>query len=209
MEPRYGSQDWLISKIGRYKAELYRVAETAVARHSALPTVVLLDYTPNAHASSLNSFVIAEAKKAFEGVKGSVFIKKNGTTYHQVAKCWIWYKQLGDDDEPSNYPTDTALSMEQGDLPFPGQESHFLVVLGFGLDPTGQKLRTVRLLRRCANRHNNYYIELEQVQATGSKVVAMPQAAPEPKLPRVVLRRGPEQKFLNELNENNKKSGSE
>lgn len=208
MEPRYGSQDWLISKIGRYKAQLYRAVEIAVARHAALPPEALLDYTANAHASSLNSFVLAEAKKAFDGVKGSIFIGKNGTTYHQMSRCWIWYKQLGDDDEPSNYPTDTALSMEQGELPFPGEDSHFLVVLGFGLDATRQKLRTVRLLRRCANRHNNYYIEIEQVQATGSKIVAMPQATPEPKRARVVLRKGPEQKFLDELNENEKKSGS-
>ena len=113
-----GSQDWAISKLGKYRHLFWGISEEALARLNALPPSERLPWNPRVFADVLNSYVIDGARRAFEGKPNSRFVEENNTTYHLLNGCALWYKKLGSDGLPSNYPTETALDLMQGAFPF-------------------------------------------------------------------------------------------
>ncbi len=142
----------------------------------------------------MNSFVIDEARKAFDGHGGSKFLEANGTTYHLLNECVLWYKQLGTDGLPSNYPTDTAQVLMQGSFPF--LPKRFLLVVGFRLDEAMQKVKRVEIQRFNGIGEMQFYIELEKT-VSPARVITMPHGVPAAKAKsRVTIKRGPEHKEL-------------
>lgn len=143
-------------------------------------------------ADVLNSFIIDEVKTAFDGVKDSSFITGNNTTYHRLNGCVLWYKQLGEDGLPSNYPTLSANQMLQGQFDF--MPAELLVVVGFQLDAIKRKLPRIEIIRFGPGRRIEFVIEVLQV--AGPQVMPMPTApaVPRPRRVKVALKNGFEQK---------------
>jgi hypothetical protein len=189
-----GSQDWVVSKLRGSKDLLWKIPVAALATYNSIEPSLRLPLNTRAIASALNCYVLDEARRLFDGVRNSKFIETNGTTYHLLDGCVLWYKQLGPDGMPSNYPTETADSMMQGNFPFMPQR--VLLVVGFQLDATLQGIKSVVIQRFNAARRLQFYIELEQVLAK-PRVLKMPTIAATVKAKtRVKIKRGPEQKEL-------------
>ncbi len=189
-----GSQDWVISKLNASKSRLCEAPETALARFHKIDPTLRLCWNARTIANVLNCNVIDEARRLFQGVRNSSFYAANGTTYHLLNDCVLWYKQLGDDGLPSNYPTSTALEMMQGTFSFMPQR--VLLVVGFQLDEAIQKVRQVVIQRFSMSGQMQFYIELEKI-VTKPHVIQMPSHdTPAGTRTRVKVKRGPEQKEL-------------
>jgi hypothetical protein len=104
----FGSQDWAVSKIRNVRHLLWDIPEAALTTYNTIPPALRLPWNARITANVLNGYVIDEARRRFDGVRGSEFLNTNGTTYHLFNGCVLWYKQLGEDGFPSNYPTETA-----------------------------------------------------------------------------------------------------
>ena len=190
-----GSQDWVVSKIRGVRELLWDVPAAALATYGKIDPALRLPWNPRTVANVLNSYVLDEARRQFAGVKNSRFFDANGTSYHLLNGCALWYKQLGVDGFPSNYPTDLALEMMQGRFSFMPQR--ILLVVGFQVDDAMQAIKSVVIQRFHSVRQLKFYIELEKVTAK-SRVIEMPShstVATGTKT-RIRIKRGPEQKEL-------------
>lgn len=194
--PPFDSQDWAISKIRSVRHLLWDVPEAALKNYNAIPHAFRVPWTPRATADVLNSYVLDEAKRRFEGVRGSDFFPKNGTTYQTFRGAVFWYKQLGVDGLPSNYPTPTAEEMMQGTFPFARQKP--LLVLGFKVDETMQNIKSVVIQRFNSLGKLRYFIELEKVATAKARVYQMSSQSNDGVATRtgIKIRRGPEQNEL-------------
>jgi hypothetical protein len=190
-----GSQDWAVSKLRGVSHLLWEIPEAALAAYNAIPPIHRLPWNPRIIANVLNGYVIDEARRRFEGTRNSDFFDKNGTTYHLFNGCVLWYKQLGSDGFPSNYPTETALEMMQGCFPYAPMRP--ILVLGFEVDEAIQTLKRVVVQRFYSSGRLRYYIELEKVIAR-SRVIEMPSQITEALTTRTRIRiqRGPKQREL-------------
>lgn len=188
-----GSQDWVVSKLHRCRSLLREVPEAALQTFNSIDPALRLPLDARATASVLNSYVIDAARKIFDGESNSNFLSTNGTTYHLLNGCVLWYKQLGSDGLPSNYQTDTAQLLMQGEFPF--VEKRVLLVVGFRFDASMRQVERVEI-QRFRGDAMQFYIELEKVVSKG-KLIAMPsgQTQAKPKT-RVTIKRGPEQKEI-------------
>lgn len=185
-----GSQDWVVSKLQRCKTLLREVPEIALETFNTMDAALRLPLDARATASVLNSYVIDAARKVFDGESNSRFLCTNGTTYHLLNGCVLWYKQLGSDGLPSNYQTDTAQLLMQGTFPF--LEKRVLLVVGFRFDAAMQQVDRVEI-QRFRGDSMQFFIELEKV-VSKTKVIAMPSGQPQAKpKSRVTIKRGPEQ----------------
>lgn len=193
--PEIGSQDWTVLKLRSVRDILWEIPEAALAAYNAIPPIHRLPWNPRITANVLNGYVIDEARRRFEGVRGSDFFDKNGTTYHLYNGCVLWYKQLGSDGFPSNYPTETALEMMQGCFKFAPKRP--ILVLGFEVDAALQSLSRVLVQRFYSSGRLRFYIELEKVTSQ-SRVIEMPSHTTEALRTRTLIRikRGPEQREL-------------
>ena len=194
-----GSQDWVVAKLTRNRRLLREIPETALETYNKIDPSLRLPWNARTVATVMNSFVIDEARRMFDGESSSKFLEANGTTYHLLNDCVLWYKQLGTDGLPSNYPTDTAQVMMQGSFPFLPKK--VLLVVGFRFDEPMQKVEKVEIQRFNSIGLMQFYIELEKTVAP-TRVIAMPpgQSPAKPKT-RVAIKRGPEQKELVSGNE--------
>jgi len=193
---KWGSQDWVISKIKTARHLLWDVPAAALARYQTIDPLMRVTFPPRTTANIMNSLVIDEARKQFCGVRGSQFLDANQTTYHLLNGCALWYKQLGSDGFPSNYPTDLAQELMQGTFPFAPQR--LLLVLGFQFDEALQSLKKVVIQRFMSAGFCKFYIELEKVTPK-AQVIEMPSqmhAATLGTRTRVRIKRGPEQTEL-------------
>ena len=191
-----GSQDWTVSRIRAFRNRLWDVPEKAVARYnSRIPAIDRLPFNARTIANVLNAYVLDEARRLFADVRNSRFEEINGTTYHHLNGCVLWYKLLDEDGFPSNYPTYTALEMMQGTFPFMPQR--VLLVIGFQLDQALQSIRSVVIQRYSSGNRLKFYIALEKVTPK-SRVIEMPShtAGVIGTRSRVRIKRGPEQKEL-------------
>ena len=190
-----GSQDWTISKIRNVRHLLWDIPEAALATYNRMPGAFRRPFNSRATANALNCYVIDEARRRFEGVRSSEFFPANGTTYHLFNGCVIWYKQLGDDGLPSNYPTETAVEIMQGSFPFAPKRP--VLVLGFSVDGAVQAIKQVMIQRYSSIGNLKFYIELEKMTSK-SRVVEMPSQITDAigTRTRVRIKRGPEQKEL-------------
>jgi hypothetical protein len=192
---KWGSQDWTISKITNVKHLLWDVPEAALARYRTIDPLIRATFSSRTNANVLNSLIIDEARKQFSGVRGSEFLDANQTTYHLLNGCALWYKQLGSDGLPSNYPTDLAKELMQGAFFYAPQR--LLLVLGFQFDDALQTLKTVVIQRYLSAKFCKFYIELEKV-ASKPQVIEMPSQTIDAvgTRTRVRVKRGPEQTEL-------------
>src|ERR1700731_2213763 len=92
-----GSQNWAISKLGKYRDLFWGISEDALKRLNGLPPSERLPWNQRVFADVLNSYVIDAARRAFEGKPNSRFVEENNTTYHLLNGCALWYKKLGTD----------------------------------------------------------------------------------------------------------------
>lgn len=177
------------------REDLWAIPEAALANYNAIPPIHRLPWNPRVTANVINSYVIDEARRRFDGVRNSDFFEKSGTTYHLYNGCVLWYKQLGSDGFPSNYPTETALEMMQGCFPYAPTRPIF--VLGFEVDEAIQALKRVVVQRFYSSGQLRYYIELEKI-ASQSRVIEMPANTTEAlkTRTRIRIKRGPEQREL-------------
>jgi hypothetical protein len=189
-----GSQDWVITKLSPHRRSLREIPEVALETYNKIDPSLRLPFNARTIATVMNSYIIDEARKAFDGQSGSKFLETNGTTYHLLNGCVLWYKQLGTDGLPSNYPTDTAQVLMQGSFPF--LPTRVLLVVGFRLDEAMQKVERVEIQRFNSIGEMQFYIELEKT-VSPTRVITMPQGASATKAKtRVAIKRGPEQKEL-------------
>ena len=190
-----GSQDWVISKIRTVRNQLWDVPEAALARYNRLPAIDRLPFNSRTIANVLNAYVLDEARRLFTGIRNSEFEELNGTTYHHLNGCVLWYKQLDECGFPSNYPTETALQMMQGTFPFMPQK--VLLIVGYQLDQALQTIKSVVIQHYTFGNRLKFYIELEKVTPR-SQVIEMPSHASDAvgTKTRVRIKRGPEQKEL-------------
>ena len=191
----WGSQDWVISKIGRVRHLLWDVPEAALARYNKIDPLTRATFPPRTTANVINSLLIDEARKQFAGVRGSEFLDANQTTYHLLNGCALWYKQLGSDGLPSNYPTDLAKELMCGTFEFAPQR--LLLVLGFRFDVSLQRLTLVEIQRYESSRFCKFYIELKKITPK-TQVIEMPSQVSDAAgtRTRVRIKRGPEQTEL-------------
>lgn len=192
MAQAVGSQEWVISKIKRWRQQLWDIPEQAVTFYNSIDPAFRLPINPRTTANMINCYVLDEAKKAFDGVSASRFEERNGTTYQHLNGCSLWYKQLGEDGLPSNYPTHTALSLMQGG--FPWAPRSVLLVVGFELDALMQSVQRVEIQRYTDTNTLRYAITLSR--ATNGKVLTMPTTTGLPTKTKISIRRGPEQEEL-------------
>ena len=143
-------------------------------------------------ADVTNAFVIDEVRKEFDGVSDSSFLPINNTTYHVLNGCVLWYKQLGDDDLPSNIPTTNAEEMMQGQFEF--MPDRLLVVVGFKPDALRQKIEKIEILRFGPSSRLEYVIEVLRVEIPAISFPA--EKNRERRRTKVELRNGLEQKSL-------------
>ncbi len=196
-----GMQDWTRSRISPHKARLWRSLNAGVSRFNRLSADDRLALGGRCQADLVNAFILAEARKEFDGVKGSEFVDRNNTTYHSLNGCVLWYKQLNEDRMPSNIPTLSADQMMQGQFDF--MPNKLLMVVGFELDTFKSKLKSVDLMRFGPGRRVEFVIELAEVEVQ-PRVVQMPpkgQPATAPRRTRIALRNGFEQKAFVSGNE--------
>lgn len=178
---------------------MWQIPQEALARYQRIEPAFKLPFNERTEANILNCYILDEAQRLFDGVRGSRFVKRNGTTYHLLNGCVLWYKQLGLDGLPSNFPTYTAQEMMQGSFPF--MPKQVLLVVGFQLDAAHQGIRTVEIQRFTASKQMQFCITLEEVMPQ-TKVVRMPaQQQEERTKTRVRIKLGPEQTAL--LNKGN------
>lgn len=191
----WGSQDWVISKLRTVRHLLWDVPEVALARYNTIDPMIRMTFPPRTTANVLNSLIIDEARKQFAGVRGSEFLDTNQTTYHFLNGCALWYKQLGADGLPSNYPTDLAKELMSGTFEFAPQR--LLLVLGFRFDDAFQNLKLVEIQRYQSTKFCKFYIELEKITPR-SQVIEMPTQISDAigTRTRVRIKRGPEQTEL-------------
>lgn len=191
----FGSQDWVISKLSGVRHLLWDIPEAALATYNSIPPALRLPWNARITANVLNGYVIDEAQRRFDGIRGSEFMPANGTTYHLLNGCVLWYKQLGDDGFPSNYPTETAEDLMQGNFPFAPKRP--ILVLGFKVDEAIQSIQRVLIQRFYSTGKLRFYIELEKLTSK-SRVVEMPSQATDAlgTRTRIRIKRGPEQKEL-------------
>jgi hypothetical protein len=187
----FGSQDWVVSKLMRDRRRLREIPDAALARFNRIEPELRLPMNARTIANVLNCYVIDEARRAFDGDSRSRFIDANNTTYQILGECALWYKQLGEDGLPSNYPTDAALEMMQGSFAFAPQK--FLLVVGIEVDATMRKIERVEIQRYSAAGKMQFYIELEKVESR-PRVLNMPSTDQVARArSRVTIKRGPEQ----------------
>jgi hypothetical protein len=193
--PEIGSQDWAVSKISKVRHLLWDIPEAALAAYNKIPPALRLPWNSRVIANVLNSYVIDEAQRRFSNMRNSEFWPANGTTYHIYNGCVLWYKQLGEDGLPSNYPTDTALEMMQGTFAFAPKRP--ILVLGFKADEAIQSVKRVVIQRFNSVGQLKFFIELEKLTSK-SRVIEMPPhtAAALETRTRIRIKRGPEQKEL-------------
>ncbi|WP_109488612.1 hypothetical protein [Occallatibacter savannae] len=191
----WGSQDWVISKIRNFRHLLWGVPEAALAKYNTIDPLIRMTFAQRTTANVINSLMIDEARKQFAGVPGSEFLDTNQTTYHLLNGCALWYKQLGSDGLPSNYPTELARELMSGSFDFAPQR--LLLVLGFQFDETYQKLKLVQIQRYQSSNFCKFYIELEKFTPK-SQVIEMPTQVSDAVATRtrVRIKRGPEQTEL-------------
>lgn len=191
----FGSQDWAITKIRNVRHHLWDIPEAALATYNTIPAALRLPWNARITANVLNGYVIDEARRRFSGTRGSEFFDANGTTYHLFNGCVLWYKQLGEDGFPSNYPTETAIEMMQGSFAFAPKRP--VLVLGFKVDQTLQSIQRVMIQRFNSIGQLRFYIELEKLTAK-SRVIEMPSQTSDAlgTRTRIRIKRGPEQKEL-------------
>jgi hypothetical protein len=191
----FDSQDWAISKIRNVRHLLWEIPDAALATYNCIPPALRLPFNPRITANVLNGYVIHEAQKRFDGVRGSEFFPANGTTYHLFNGCVLWYKQLGEDGLPSNYPTESAVEMMQGHFSFAPQRP--ILVLGFQVDEAMQSLTRVVIQRFRSTGRVKFYVELEKI-VSRPRVVEMPVQTHDALATRTRIRikRGPEDREL-------------
>jgi hypothetical protein len=191
----WGSQDWVISKIGRVRHLLWDVPEAALMRYNKIDPLTRATFPARTTANVINSLLIDEARRQFSGVRGSEFLDANQTTYHLLNGCALWSKQLGSDGLPSNYPTDLAQELMCGTFEFAPQR--LLLVLGFRFDASFQKLTLVEIQRYESSRFCKFFIELEKITPR-TQVIEMPLQTSDAigTRTRVRIKRGPEQTEL-------------
>ena len=191
----FGSQDWAISKIRNVRHLLWDIPEAALTTYNTIPPALRLPWNARITANVLNGYVIDEARRRFDGVRGSEFLNTNGTTYHLFNGCVLWYKQLGEDGFPSNYPTETVEEMMQGNFAFAPKRP--ILVLGFKVDEAIRCIKHVMIQRFYSTGKLKFYIELEKL-TTKSRVIEMPSQTTEAlgTRTRIRIKRGPEQKEL-------------
>ena len=187
-----GSQDWVISKLKASRAKLWDIPERALQIYNSIDPVLRLPLNARAVANNLNYYVLDEAKRLFDGVGNSKFEERNGTVFHHLNGCTLWYKQLGDDGLPSNYPTETAKELMQGS--FPWAPKSFLLIVGFKVDQTVQRLEYVEIQRFSAANTLQFHITLEKVTTT--RLLTMPGKQAPPSRTKIAIRRSPEQEEL-------------
>jgi hypothetical protein len=190
-----GSQDWAISKIRNVRHLLWEIPEAAIATYNRIAPALRLPWNPRVTANVLNSYVIEEARRLFGSSRNSEFWEANGTTYHLFNGCVLWYKQLGEDGHPSNYPTETAIEMMQGTFPFAPKRP--ILVLGFRVDEAMQSIKRVMIQRFNSIGELKFYIELEKLPLK-PRVIEMPSQSTDAleTRTRIRIKRGPEQKEL-------------
>ncbi len=189
-----GTQDWVVSKLKPNRRQLWDVPEAALATYNSIDPAIRLPWNPRTVANVINSFVLDEARKAFSGNGGSRFLEINNTAYHLMNGCALWYKQLGDDGLPSNYPTESALELMQGSFPF--APKYLLLVVGFKFDPMLHRLEKVEIQRFNGLGQMQFHIELQKL-ASPARVIAMPPGKiPAKPKTRVAIKLGPEQKNI-------------
>ncbi len=197
----FGSQDWAFQRLAPHKARLWSVIAAATKRFNRLDPDDLLTFNGRCAADVLNAFIIAEARLQFEGVKTSLFIDRNNTTFHSLNGCVLWYKQLGADDLPSNIPTPTAEELMQGHFSFVPNE--LLLVVGFKLDSLKKKVQSVEMMRFGVGRRVEFLIAITEV-STQERVITMPNKL-EPqrtrRRTRIEIRNGFEQKAFGSTDE--------
>ena len=190
-----GSPDWTVSKIRNVRRLFWEIPEAALATYNRIPAELRLPFNPRISANVLNGYVIDEARRRFAGVRNSEFFDKNSTTYHLFNGCVFWYKQLGEDGFPSNYPTETALEMMQGRFAF--APTRPLFVLGFAVDDALRNITSVMIQRFYSSGKLQFYIELEKIAAE-PKVLKMPSQTVDGlrTRTRIRIKRGPDQREL-------------
>ena len=187
-----GSQDWVISKLKANRAKFWDIPEQALKTYNSIDPILRLPLNPRAVANNLNCYVLDEAKRLFDGMSNSRFEERNGTVFHHLNECTLWYKQLGDDGLPSNYPTETAKELMQG--LFPWAPRSLLLIVGFKVDQTIQRLEYVEIQRFSSTNTLQFHITLEKV--TTSRVLTMPGKQTSPSRTKIAIRRSPEQEEL-------------
>lgn len=191
MEP-LGTQDWTRRQISPHKTRIWRGLKAGVSRLNRLNADDRLVFNGRCAADVLNTFVIAEAQQEFDGVKGSEFIEKNNTTYHSLNGCVLWYKQLGEDHLPSNIPTLTADQMMQALFDFMPQQ--LLIVVGFELDATKRKIKSIELMRFGAGKRLEFVIEIAEVEVAAPLVMPKTARPAATRRTKIEIRNGFEQK---------------
>jgi hypothetical protein len=197
---RIGTQDWTKSRLSPYKGRLWRCLKSGISRFNRLSPDDRLTFGGRCQSDVLNAFILAEARREFDGVKSSEFVDRNNTTYHSLNGCVLWYKQLNEDRMPSNIPTLSVDQMMQGQFDF--MPNKLLMVVGFELDAFKSKLKSVDLMRFGPGRRIDFIIELAEVEVQPRVVQMLPKSQPAPRRrTKIALRNGFEQKALVSGNE--------
>ena len=193
----FGSQNWTNERLNNHKSRIWRALHAGVKRFNRLTAEDRVAFNGRCTADVTNAFIIDELRKEFDGVPDSSFLPINNTTYHALNGCVLWYKQLGDDDLPSNIPTSTAEEMMQGQFEF--MPDRLLVVVGFKPDALRQRLEKIEILRFGPSSRLEYVIEVLRVEVPAISFPA--EKNRERRRTKVELRNGFEQKSLTAGNE--------
>ena len=185
---QFGSQDWVISKLRSNRSRFWEIPEQALRTFNSIDPLLRLPLNARTVANNINCYVLEEARKAFAEVGGSCFEDRNGTTYHYLNGCALWYKQLGDDGLPSNYPTETAKELMQGS--FPWAPKKLLLVIGFELDATLQRVMRVEIQRYNSLNKLQFNIQLEKIDS--ARLLTMPGTAQTTRT-KITIKRSAEQ----------------
>ena len=195
-----GMQEWTKNRLSPHKARLWRSLKAGISRFKRLSADDRLVFGGRCQADVLNAFILAEARREFDGVKGSEFVDRNNTTYHSLNGCVLWYKQLNEDRMPSNIPTLAVDQMMQGQFDF--MPTKLLMVVGFELDTFKSNLKSVDLMRFGPGRRIEFVIELAEIEVQPRVVQMQPKNQPvAPRRTKIALRNGFEQKALVSGNE--------
>ncbi|MBS1814016.1 MAG: hypothetical protein JSS87_03980 [Acidobacteria bacterium] len=191
----HGSRDWAVERIKPFRADLWDAVQLGLQRYQRHDVQDRLDYNARTSANILNSFVLAEVQKRLSGHKKSRFIERNGTVYHELNGCVLWYKGLGADGKPSNHPSGASDDLMQGTFPF--KEALVLLLVGYSYDSLLSDVKGVEIRRYNAAGNIEYYIELEKLESN-KKLVVMPgtQLPGKTAKRRVRIKMGPEQTHI-------------
>jgi hypothetical protein len=198
--PTIGTQGWAKNQLSPHKRRLWRSLKAGVTRFNRLSPDDRLAFGSRCQSDVLNAFILAEARRELESVKGSDFVDRNNTTYHSLNGCVLWYKQLSEGRMPSNIPTLSVDQMMQGQFDF--MPNKLLMVVGFELDALKGKLKSVDLMRFGPGRRIDFIIELAEIEVQPRVVQMSPTSeSATPRRTKIALRNGFEQKALVSGNE--------